>query len=124
MSANLHEAVNAGRLADLRAALGDERLIALMRQFRSEFSELYGTVRICGDATVILATLHRLRGSSTTLGLDAIAAALVATEESFDGDVRSMLASFGRAETILAADWVTLARDLPELAHDGGPAKR
>ena len=121
---HLHEAVNTGRLADLRAALGDDRLAVLMEQFRSELSGLYSVIMSGGATAAVLATLHRLRGSGATLGLDGVAASLFATERDCAGSASTLLAGLDRAEVVRAATWVTLAPDLPGLAHERGAAKR
>lgn len=109
------------RTAALLAALGPDRLAALLVHFRDDLARLVAVAGVGADDRVLHDWAHRLQGSGSTLGLDATAMALASVADIIaahpDGAPRrDLVAALATAEAGLARAWHMLAASLPDLA--------
>lgn len=122
------------RSAELVAALGAQKLGSLLQRYADDLAGLAHQVRNGGDAAAMAASLHRLQGSGSTLGLDGTSAALAdaaallseartaAAVEAVRPAIIDMLA---QAEACRARGWAALDAAVPGLAgHSDGASKR
>ncbi len=107
--------IDAPRHADLLAALGGERLRALVTMLGDELAALPGL----HDAA-FAARVHRLRGSAGSLGFPALAAALLALETAIvAGSVAHIDTALARLPVLHAA----VVAALPGGDHVAGARK-
>lgn len=118
------------RTAALVAALGQPRLLAMLRRYRDDLAGLSAAAVAGADDRSLHAWAHRLLGSGSTLGLDATAAALATVCDAIaahpDGAPRAMVQNaLALAEAACDRGWRALAPVLPDAAgHDAAASKR